>query len=441
MADAVGCLRRGRARPRVRPRVRLAGARGPPGAVPRRDAGGQAARRRARARVRARCVRSPPTGCRRSGACCSPGRATRGRAPTRSRAGSPRSAPTRSRPRSARDSGASPATRSRGARSRAGRAAASRSPASSRRSAGRSSPPRRSRRRGALPWTSLPGLATAGVVRGLRRQRAGGAAPAKGPLRDVRAGRRDGDVPRERAGPPPRPARVPRQRRGQRRERRAGRRPGRLAAQIGTRAREPSYTRPAVAPPETVLFDLDGTLIDSFEGLTRSYAHALSALGRTPPPPEGLRDCIGPPLRRNFARLLGTDDPVLLEAAVAHFRERYSAVGWTECRALRRRAGDGRRGPRARRARLRRDGQAADVHRPHPRARGPRDARRRRLRAPARRLDGRQAHPAAATRWRRPGSTRAARPWSATATTTCARRSRTASCPSASRGATGRARS
>ena len=87
-----------------------------------------------------------------------------------------------------------------------------------------------------------------------------------------------------------------------------------------------------MAPPETVLFDLDGTLIDSFEGLTRSYAHALSALGRTPPPPEGLRDCIGPPIRRNFARLLGTDDPVLLEAAVAHFRERYSAVGWTECR-------------------------------------------------------------------------------------------------------------
>jgi phosphoglycolate phosphatase len=86
-----------------------------------------------------------------------------------------------------------------------------------------------------------------------------------------------------------------------------------------------------VTPPETILFDLDGTLIDSFEGLTRCYAHALSSLGRVPPPPEGLRDCIGPPIRRNFARLLGSEDPALLESAVHHFRERYASVGWTEC--------------------------------------------------------------------------------------------------------------
>jgi phosphoglycolate phosphatase len=40
--------------------------------------------------------------------------------------------------------------------------------------------------------------------------------------------------------------------------------------------------------------------------------------------------CIGPPLRGNFARLLSTDDPARVERAVALYRERFDAVGWTE---------------------------------------------------------------------------------------------------------------
>ena len=86
-----------------------------------------------------------------------------------------------------------------------------------------------------------------------------------------------------------------------------------------------------MAPPEPILFDLDGTLIDSCEGLTKSYAHALTALGRIPPPQGELRFCIGPPIRRNLARLLGSEDPVLIEEGVRRFRERFADVGWTEC--------------------------------------------------------------------------------------------------------------
>jgi phosphoglycolate phosphatase len=82
----------------------------------------------------------------------------------------------------------------------------------------------------------------------------------------------------------------------------------------------------------TVCFDLDGTLLDSHDGLTRSYAHALAELGVPSPPPEELRACIGPPLRENFARLLRTDDAARVEEAVRVFRVRYDAVGWAEGR-------------------------------------------------------------------------------------------------------------
>ena len=43
-----------------------------------------------------------------------------------------------------------------------------------------------------------------------------------------------------------------------------------------------------------------------------------------------LRTCVGPPLRRSFARLLHTDDPVVVERALALYRERYAVEGWRE---------------------------------------------------------------------------------------------------------------
>ena len=82
----------------------------------------------------------------------------------------------------------------------------------------------------------------------------------------------------------------------------------------------------------TVLFDLDGTLLDSCEGLSRCYAHATTSMGLPTPSEAALRSCIGPPLRENFARLLGTADPATVERAVAVFRARYDAVGWAESR-------------------------------------------------------------------------------------------------------------
>jgi phosphoglycolate phosphatase len=80
----------------------------------------------------------------------------------------------------------------------------------------------------------------------------------------------------------------------------------------------------------TLLFDLDGTLTDNYAGIAASIRHALECLGASPPQDAALRGCVGPPLRGTFARLLDSDNPALIERAIAHYRERFADVGWRE---------------------------------------------------------------------------------------------------------------
>lgn len=79
-----------------------------------------------------------------------------------------------------------------------------------------------------------------------------------------------------------------------------------------------------------ILFDLDGTLTNPFEGITLSIRHALKELGAHVPEQKELLWCIGPPLRTSFPRLLGTDDPTSIERAIALYRERFATVGLFE---------------------------------------------------------------------------------------------------------------
>jgi phosphoglycolate phosphatase len=76
----------------------------------------------------------------------------------------------------------------------------------------------------------------------------------------------------------------------------------------------------------TVLFDLDGTLTDSYLGFERSLLHALAHVGVAPP--DDLRQFVGPPLELTF-RGLGLDDAGADEA-LAVYRERYWDVGYLE---------------------------------------------------------------------------------------------------------------
>jgi phosphoglycolate phosphatase len=82
--------------------------------------------------------------------------------------------------------------------------------------------------------------------------------------------------------------------------------------------------------PLTLFFDLDGTLSDPSDGITRSVQHALQCLGRPYPGKSELQHYIGPPLRWTFPRLLGTEDDNLIETAIGYYRERYETVGLFE---------------------------------------------------------------------------------------------------------------
>jgi phosphoglycolate phosphatase len=79
-----------------------------------------------------------------------------------------------------------------------------------------------------------------------------------------------------------------------------------------------------------LLFDLDGTLTDPGTGITRCIQHALSGLGRPVPSSRDLAGCVGPPLRDSFAALLGTEDAVVVERAIALYRQRFASVGMFE---------------------------------------------------------------------------------------------------------------
>lgn len=81
-----------------------------------------------------------------------------------------------------------------------------------------------------------------------------------------------------------------------------------------------------------LLFDLDGTLTDPFEGIAKCILYALQMLGSRLPPGESLGWCIGPPLKESFAKLLGSDDSALAEKALAFYRRRFGSVGLYENR-------------------------------------------------------------------------------------------------------------
>ncbi|MEO8133321.1 MAG: HAD hydrolase-like protein [Betaproteobacteria bacterium] len=81
---------------------------------------------------------------------------------------------------------------------------------------------------------------------------------------------------------------------------------------------------------DALFFDLDGTLTDNHAGISGCIAHALDRMGAPAAAPATLRDCIGPPLRETFGRLLATNDALAIEAAIAFYRERFEIAGWSE---------------------------------------------------------------------------------------------------------------
>jgi phosphoglycolate phosphatase len=81
------------------------------------------------------------------------------------------------------------------------------------------------------------------------------------------------------------------------------------------------------APCRAVIFDLDGTLIDSRPGIVAGMRHALTQLGHELPADMPLDWAIGPPLVEVMARLLAPFGDGRAEQAAARYREWYGAVG------------------------------------------------------------------------------------------------------------------
>ena len=77
------------------------------------------------------------------------------------------------------------------------------------------------------------------------------------------------------------------------------------------------------------LFDFDGTVADTGEGIRRSVAYSLEKMGFAALPEATLSRFIGPPLHDSYVEYCGmTDDEA--EAAIAAYRERYVDVGLYE---------------------------------------------------------------------------------------------------------------
>lgn len=74
---------------------------------------------------------------------------------------------------------------------------------------------------------------------------------------------------------------------------------------------------------QSILFDLDGVLIDSVPAVGAAMSHALKQMGRAPLTPEQARPLIGPPLEDSAALALGSDDPTLVQTFVSKFRAEY----------------------------------------------------------------------------------------------------------------------
>lgn len=80
--------------------------------------------------------------------------------------------------------------------------------------------------------------------------------------------------------------------------------------------------------PATVVFDLDGTLVDTGPDLTAALNHALGVLGRPPVVEESVREMVGHGARKLLERGLaatGEMTPELIEAGVPHFLDYYAA--------------------------------------------------------------------------------------------------------------------
>jgi phosphoglycolate phosphatase len=83
--------------------------------------------------------------------------------------------------------------------------------------------------------------------------------------------------------------------------------------------------RSTTTRPQLVLFDLDGTLTDSAQGIVASFRHALGEVGAPVPEGDLAARIVGPPMHHTLSGLLGDR----ADAAIAAYRADYTSRGWS----------------------------------------------------------------------------------------------------------------
>lgn len=82
-----------------------------------------------------------------------------------------------------------------------------------------------------------------------------------------------------------------------------------------------------------VIFDLDGTLIDSAPSILACFAETLAAQGIAPALPL-TETLIGPPLRETLRKLSGIEDESRLGSMIEDFKQHYDVAGYKETRVF-----------------------------------------------------------------------------------------------------------
>lgn len=79
-----------------------------------------------------------------------------------------------------------------------------------------------------------------------------------------------------------------------------------------------------------ILIDLDGTLVDSSDGIYSSFCHAISSFGFALPRKDEFKNMIGPPVATIVDRLYPGLSSECIDSIVSSFRSHYDSEGFLD---------------------------------------------------------------------------------------------------------------
>lgn len=86
-----------------------------------------------------------------------------------------------------------------------------------------------------------------------------------------------------------------------------------------------------MAQYDYVIFDFDGTVADTGEGILKSLQYSFEQMGREVPDMSDLKRFIGPPVYYSYTHFYGVSEEEV-EEYIRKYRERYKEKGIYECR-------------------------------------------------------------------------------------------------------------